>query len=114
VFDQYLNFECLERNLFTFSMHDTYRLLNSSQTTEKEIEASLDKVASSLFSVFLTMGGQCPVICSSRGTAAEMVGQRIEKRLRSHMTNIQSNVLGESNIGDATALQRPRMPCLRL
>lgn len=112
VYDQYLNFESLERNLFTLSMPNMFHALNSNQTTDVEIDGILDRVASSLFSVFLTMGGQPPLICASSKSAAEMVGRKLEKRMRSHMTNIQSSILGESTLGETSSLQRPLLVVL--
>lgn len=107
VVDQYLGFHCLERNLFEFGFGDAFRLLNAAASTEREIEAFLDGLAASLFSVLLTAGGPCPLICASKGTAAEMLGLRLERRLRSHLTNVQAGggLLGEAQMGDG--LQRP-------
>lgn len=112
VYDQYLNYECLERNLFSFSMSNTFQALNGPNANEGEIEGLLDRITGSLFSVFLSLGGQCPVICASKGTAAEMIGSKLDKRLKTHLANMQSNVIGESNLGETTSLQRPLLVLL--
>lgn len=98
-------YESLERNLFTLSMSEAFSILNSSQTSEHEVDRVLDSICSGLFSVLLTIGGQCPVICASRGTAAGIAGSKLEKKIRSHLTNIQSNIIGESNLNETS---RPR------
>lgn len=112
VVDQYLSFHCLERNLFEFGLGDAFRLLNAASSSEKEIEGFLDSLAAGLFSVLLTIGGPCPLLCASKGTAAEMLGQRVERRLRSHLTNVQAGggLLGEAQMGDG--MQRPLLVLL--
>ena len=54
--DQYLNFVTLTNKLFSFSQQDVYYTLNNPKATDTEIEALVEKIASSLFSVVLTLG----------------------------------------------------------
>lgn len=59
VFDQYLNFIVSERDLFSLGMgKDTYWALNSSKTTDEELDAVVSRIVSGLFSVVVTMGEQ--------------------------------------------------------
>ena len=56
VVDQYLNFVTLTNKLFSFNQQDVYHILNNPKATDTEIEALVEKIASSLFSVVLTLG----------------------------------------------------------
>lgn len=57
VFDQYLNFIVSEPNLFSLGMgRETYRTMNSAQTSDDDIDANIDRIVSGLFSVAVTMG----------------------------------------------------------
>lgn len=56
VYDQYLNFTCSEPNMFSLNDRQSYLALNDPTAPETAIEASIDKAASSLFSVLATMG----------------------------------------------------------
>ena len=57
MYDQYLNFIVGEPDLFSLGMgDDTYWALNSAQTKDDEIDALVDRIASGLFSVVVTMG----------------------------------------------------------
>lgn len=57
VFDQYLNFIVSERDLFSLGMEkETYWALNSSKTTDEQLDAVILRIVSGLFSVVVTMG----------------------------------------------------------
>jgi hypothetical protein len=56
VYDQYLDFVCLESNLFTLQLKDSYHTINDVHSTESVIEALTERIVSSLFSVLVTMG----------------------------------------------------------
>lgn len=57
VFDQYLNFIVSEPDLFSLGMgKQTYWSINSAQTSDEELDASIDRIVSGLFSVVVTMG----------------------------------------------------------
>lgn len=57
VYDQYLNFIVSEPSLFSLGMGtDTYWSMNSAQTSDDDIDASVDRIVSGLFSVAVTMG----------------------------------------------------------
>ena len=65
--DQYLDFVCLERNLFALSnKKDSYALMNGSGVTDKVMENYLDEIAYGLLSVVGTKGSvpiiRCPKV----------------------------------------------------
>lgn len=67
MYDQYLNFIVGEPDLFSLGMgNDTYWALNSAQTKDEDIDNLVDRIASGLFSVVVTMG-RFPCRDSKRG-----------------------------------------------
>ena len=65
--DQYLDFVCMERNLFSLSNKmDSYALMNGTGVSDKAIEKYLDEVAYGLLSVVGTKGSipiiRCPKV----------------------------------------------------
>eukprot|EP00957_Ditylum_brightwellii_P147990 11268349-Ditylum_brightwellii.AAC.1 len=54
--DQYLDYVCLEKRLFTLNKRDSYVLYNGSGVTESVIEDAMNDIAYGLFSVVATMG----------------------------------------------------------
>ncbi|KAJ3343785.1 Vesicle trafficking between the ER and Golgi [Gonapodya sp. JEL0774] len=101
VYDQYLNFVCLEANLFSLNMNQSYYSLNNPAESEHSISQTVDKVAGSLFSVAATLGS-IPVIRAARGNAAEMVAQKLDSRLRDHLSNSRNNLFTDQGIGHAS------------
>ncbi|RUS21057.1 Sec1-like protein [Endogone sp. FLAS-F59071] len=104
VYDQYLQFICTEPNLFSISQPKAYITLNDPTAAETAIEETVDKTVNSLFSVLVTMG-VVPIIRCPRGNAAEMVAQKLDRRLRDHVTNSRNNLFSER--ASAVSLQRP-------
>lgn len=95
VFDQYLNFITLEDDLFLLK-HDnsdslSYYALNRANTIDTEMEDIMDDIANSLFSLFVTIGN-VPIIRALKGTAAEMVGRKLEKKLRENLWDARNNL----------------------
>ena len=63
VFDQYLNFIVAEPDLFSLGLgNNAYHKINSPKTTDEDLDAIVDKVVSSLFSVSVTMGTFRPIL----------------------------------------------------
>jgi hypothetical protein len=65
VFDQYLNFITSEPDLFSLGMgKETYRIMNSANTTDEQLDTQVDAIVSGLFSVVVTLGSipiiRCP------------------------------------------------------
>lgn len=57
LYDQYLNFVVAEPDLFSLGMgQDVYWKINSAQTTDEDLDATVDRIVSGLFSVSVTMG----------------------------------------------------------
>lgn len=88
VYDQYLNFIVAEPDLFSLGMEKdhVYWALNSAKTKDEELDHVVDKIVSGLFSVIVTMG-VIPIIRASRGAAAEMIAQKLDRKLRDHILN---------------------------
>jgi hypothetical protein len=61
VHDQYLDFVCLEKRLFSLHKVNSYVTYNGSGATEQMIEQAMTEIAYGLFSVVATLG-QIPVI----------------------------------------------------
>ena len=59
--DQYLDFVCLEQQLFSLGRKDSYVLYNSSGASEQMMEAEMTQIAYGLFSVVATIG-KVPII----------------------------------------------------
>ena len=55
IFDQYLNFITLEKDLFTFAQNNSFFGFNDPQITDSDAEKNIDSVVDSLFSVLVTM-----------------------------------------------------------
>lgn len=61
VHDQYLDFLCLEKNLFSLHKKDSYVMYNGSGATDQSIENAMTEIAYGLFSVVAT-SGYVPII----------------------------------------------------
>lgn len=88
----------------------SYRILNSPQTTEQEIEAEIERIASGLFSVVVT-SGLVPFIRCPKGNAAEMVARKLEQKIRdaiisSSRSHSSSTLFAHDSTG-LSNLQRP-------
>lgn len=109
VFDQYLNYITLERNLFSLNMPETFVTVNDAASSDTLIDSTLEHVSSGVFSVLLTLAGQPPLIYASKGTAAESLGEKIDTKIRNYLINSKTSYLGsQGDIGVEDSLQRPR------
>ncbi|KAJ6623439.1 Sly1 vesicle trafficking sec1-like protein [Mycena sp. CBHHK59/15] len=101
VLDQYLSFIAPSPSLFsllpapppqlttmspasqapTITPQSTYTILNSPSSTEQQIEAEIERIASGLFSAIATIG-HVPYIRCPRGNAAEMIAKKLETKIR--------------------------------
>lgn len=111
VFDQYLNFITLEDDLFVLKHQNSdflsYYSLNRANIMDTEMEDIMEDIANSLFSVFVTIGN-VPIIRALKGTAAEMVGRKLEKKLRENLWDARNNLfhVDATQIG-TFSFQRP-------
>lgn len=116
VFDQYLNFISLEDDMFTLRHQDrdsiSYYALNKGDVKDTEIEHIMDTVVDSLFSVFVTLG-TVPIIRCPRGNAAEMVAEKLDKKLRENIRDARSSFFTSENIqAGQFSFQRPLLVLL--
>ncbi|GBP62214.1 Protein sly1 homolog [Eumeta japonica] len=103
IYDQYLNFICLEDDLFILKHQQSdslsYYAINKGDTKDTEMEVIMDNIVESLFSVFVTIGN-VPIIRSSKGNAAEMVAKKLDKKLRENLWDARNNLF-HGNTGQA-------------
>lgn len=111
VYDQYLNFISLEDDMFVLKHQNSdtisYYAINRGDIKDTEMESIMDNIVDSLFSVFATLG-TVPIIRSPRGNAAEMVAEKLDKKLRENLRDTRNSLF----IMDATqaghfSFQRP-------
>lgn len=102
VYDQYLNFVVSEPDLFSLNLKDVYYTLNSAQAADTTIEQTIDKVVGGLFSVAVTMG-TIPIIRCPKGNAAEIIAQKLDRKLRDHILNSRDNNLFSTRAGSTAA-----------
>ncbi|KAF2243817.1 Sec1-like protein [Trematosphaeria pertusa] len=107
IYDQYLNFIVSEADLFDLGMKGAYATLNSAQISDQELDATVEKVVSGLFSVVVTMGS-IPIIRAPRGGAAEVVAAKLDRKLRDHVLNSKTNLFsGGDQKSSAAIASRP-------
>jgi len=99
LFDQFLNFHCVESNFFSLGLNRSLLSMYDPTLSEEQIMDQLDAIASGIASVVLTMGATPLLACTRGGNQpASMVAQRVEKRLRNAaMSNIQQSGLSDKN-----------------
>jgi hypothetical protein len=106
VYDQYLNFVVSEPDLFSLHLKDAYYTLNSAQAAESAIESTIDRIVGGLFSVVVTMGS-IPIIRCPKGNAAEIIAQKLDRKLRDHVLNSRDNNLFSGRSPSAASQTRP-------
>lgn len=116
VFDQYLNFISLEDDMFTLRHQDrdsiSYYAINKGDVKDSEMEQIMDTIVDSLFSVFVTLG-TVPIIRSPRGNAAEMVAEKLDKKLRENLRDARNSFFTSDSIqAGQFSFQRPLLVLL--
>jgi hypothetical protein len=106
VYDQYLNFVVSEPDLFSLHLKDAYYTLNSAQAADSAIESTIDRIVGGLFSVVVTMGS-IPIIRCPKGNAAEIIAQKLDRKLRDHVLNSRDNNLFSGRSSPAVSQTRP-------
>lgn len=110
LYDQYLNFIVSEPDLFSLGMSDVYYTLNSAKTTDEQLDATVDRIVSGLFSVSVTMGS-IPIIRCAKGGAAEMIAAKLDRKLRDHILNSKDTNLfsgsAQKGVAAGTPASRP-------
>lgn len=114
VCDQYLNFISLEDDLFILRNQNSdmisYYSMNKGEITDTEMNNILDGIVDSLFSLFATLG-TVPVIRSPKGNAAEMVAEKLDKKLRESLRDTRSGLF-TSDLTQSFGFQRPLLVLL--
>jgi hypothetical protein len=90
VYDQYLDFLCLESNLFSLDMSQTYFQLNNRLAEASQVEDIADNIASALLSVTSTLN-TIPVLKFQKGNAAELVAKKLESKLKNYYMNTKND-----------------------
>uniref|UniRef100_A0A0F7ZAM1 Sec1 family domain-containing protein 1 n=3 Tax=Crotalus TaxID=8728 RepID=A0A0F7ZAM1_CROAD len=111
VFDQYLNFITLEDDMFVLCNQNkelvSYHAINKPDITDTEMETIMDTIVDSLFCFFVTLGA-IPIIRCSRGTAAEMVAVKLDKKLRENLRDARNSLFTGDTLGAGQfSFQRP-------
>lgn len=115
VVDRFCSFVSLDQTTFTLNHQSTYLGLHKSGASDKEIEASMDRVAGGILSVILTCIKQVPVIRAASNGAAGMVAQLVNDRLVELCTSPSSGDLFSSTgavSADPSHAQRPLLVIL--
>ena len=81
-----------EPDLFSLGMgKEAYWTLNSAKPTDAELDLSIDRIVSGLFSVSVTMGS-IPIIRCPPGGAAQDIAAKLDRKLRDHVLNSKDNL----------------------
>lgn len=100
VFDQYIDFMCLEPSLFTFNHTNSFSRLHA-PGNDAEIERYIPMLVDSLFSILATHE-VLPIIRAAPGGAAQLVAEELNKRLYNHLRSGKQNLFAT-----ARTSQRP-------
>ncbi|ELU01084.1 hypothetical protein CAPTEDRAFT_149404 [Capitella teleta] len=122
IFDQYLNFISLEDDMFCLRHHSdvadsskesiSYYSINRGDVKDTEIERMMDNIVESLFCVFVTLG-QVPIIRCPRNNAAEMVAEKLDKKLRDNIRDTRNSLFAGENVQSGQfSFQRPLLVIL--
>ena len=127
VYDQYLNYICIESNLYLYNnqssisaqsnhkddnnIPSTYEVINSRNSTEKDIRSLIDYIADCIFCTLVTLGGQLPLIVTKNSEPSTILAHALDQKLRDHLMSSKGS-LGPSAFGKNTSninvlLQRP-------
>ena len=107
IYDQYLNFIVSEPDLFSLGMgKEAYWMLNSAKATDAEVDSSIDRIVSGLFSVSVTMGS-IPIIRCPQGGAAQDIAAKLDRKLRDHVLNSKDNLFSSANQAQASVTYLP-------
>lgn len=65
--------------------------MNKGNVKDFEMNATIDILVEGLFSVFVTLG-TVPIIRCPRGNSAEMVAEKLDKKLRENLRDSRNNL----------------------
>ncbi|CAI7920650.1 unnamed protein product [Closterium sp. NIES-53] len=101
VFDQYLEFVCLDHGLFSLGQPESYVRLNDPMAKDKDVEGEVESIVNGLFCVLVTLGVVPVIRCPERGPA-EMVAMQLDAKLRAHLAT-HNNLFKEAAAGALAA-----------
>uniref|UniRef100_A0A1I7SVH2 Sec1 family domain-containing protein 1 n=1 Tax=Bursaphelenchus xylophilus TaxID=6326 RepID=A0A1I7SVH2_BURXY len=110
--DQYLNYISLEDGLFSLRRYTkdspfSFYAINNTSISPEEMDFLLDQVASSLFSVCVSLG-VVPIIKCPKGNAAEEVAKRLDQKIRDNLRDARNNLFTNDNVrAGQFSLHRP-------
>ncbi|XP_022095656.1 sec1 family domain-containing protein 1-like [Acanthaster planci] len=116
VFDQYLNFISMEDFFFTVRHQNrdtiSYYSMNNAYVKDTEMDAIMDTITASLFSVCVTLG-TVPIIRCPKGNAAEMVAEKLDKKLRENLRDSRNSLFTTDSMqAGQFSFQRPLLVIL--
>ncbi|CAG0889362.1 unnamed protein product, partial [Darwinula stevensoni] len=116
IFDQYLNFISIEDDLFILKHQSSddisFYAINRGDIKDTEMDIIMDSIVDSLFSVFVTSGA-VPIIRCPRGNAAEMVAEKLDKKLRENLRNSRNSLFNADTLHSGQlSFQRPLLVLL--
>lgn len=85
--------------------------MNSSDTKDADVEQIISTIVDCLFSVFVTMG-VVPIIRCPRGNAAEMVAEKLDKKLRDNLRDTRNSLFTGDIQAGQFSFQRPLLVIL--
>ncbi|KPJ11182.1 Protein sly1-like [Papilio machaon] len=109
VYDQYLNYICLEDDLFIMKHQQSdplsYYAINKGDTKDSEMEAKHSKILALLLGY-----GNVPIIRCSKANAAEMVAKKLDKKLRENLWDARNNLFhGNTGQTGSFSFTRPML-----
>lgn len=85
--------------------------MNSSEARDADVEQLISTIVDCLFSVFVTMG-VVPIIRCPRGNAAEMVAEKLDKKLRDNLRDTRNSLFTGDIQAGQFSFQRPLLVIL--
>ncbi|XP_077864691.1 sec1 family domain-containing protein 1-like [Saccoglossus kowalevskii] len=87
--------------MFTIRHQDkstiSYYSMNRGDVKDTEMDEIMDIIVDSLISVFVTLG-TVPIIRCPRGNAAEMVGEKLDKKLRENLRDARNSLFTTDSV----------------
>ncbi|CAF4466268.1 unnamed protein product [Rotaria socialis] len=116
IYDQYLDFITLEDDLLCLRQAGrdsiSYFALNRPQMLDVQMDQIIGTIVDSLFSVCVTLGS-VPIIRCPKGEAAEIVGEKLDKKLRENLRDPRNSLFSSDSMATgALSFQRPLLVIL--
>uniref|UniRef100_A0A0N4ZMQ5 Sec1 family domain-containing protein 1 n=1 Tax=Parastrongyloides trichosuri TaxID=131310 RepID=A0A0N4ZMQ5_PARTI len=99
--DQYLNFIALEDDFFILKRFKenssiSYHAMNDPTISVQQMDALIDEIAKSLFSICVTMG-IVPIIRCGKDNAAEQVAIKLDQKIRDSLRDARNNLFTQDS-----------------